>query len=144
MSKETIRINGEMHIVNQCGTCAVWHTIPKIIYDSYHAEGGFWHCPNGHQRGFRKGEDERKQEEVRLERDRLKQERAQLQDEIAAQKRKADEAKQRAHEAEKKFLNARRRHAAGVCPCCNRTFTNVQRHMKTKHPTIVPLEQKTA
>lgn len=23
----------------------------------------------------------------------------------------------------------------GVCPCCNRTFVNLQRHMHTKHPS---------
>jgi hypothetical protein len=22
----------------------------------------------------------------------------------------------------------------GVCPCCKRTFQNIQRHMETKHP----------
>jgi hypothetical protein len=26
------------------------------------------------------------------------------------------------------------RAAAGVCPCCNRHFTALERHMKTKHP----------
>lgn len=25
--------------------------------------------------------------------------------------------------------------AKGVCPCCNRTFENLQRHMTTQHPT---------
>lgn len=24
--------------------------------------------------------------------------------------------------------------ANGVCPCCNRHFANVQRHIRTKHP----------
>ena len=24
----------------------------------------------------------------------------------------------------------------GVCPCCNRSFQNLQKHMKTKHPEI--------
>jgi hypothetical protein len=27
----------------------------------------------------------------------------------------------------------KKRAHAGVCPCCNRTFQNVARHMKTKH-----------
>lgn len=26
------------------------------------------------------------------------------------------------------------RAAAGMCPCCNRHFTNLERHMGTKHP----------
>lgn len=28
----------------------------------------------------------------------------------------------------------------GVCPCCNRSFVNLQRHMKTKHPEVVSVE----
>lgn len=134
---QTVLIAGERHVIRQCGTCAVWHTVPEIIYNSYRAEGGFWHCPNGHQRGFRKGEDEIKQEEIRRERDRLKQDAARLEGELAMQRNRADEA-------EKRVVQIRRRAAAGVCPCCNRTFLNVQRHMKTKHPNVVPLEQKTA
>lgn len=137
MAKETIRLNGEWHVVQQCGTCAVWHTIPKIVHDCYEREGGFWHCPNGHQRGFRKGTDEIERENTRRERDRLKQDAARMADEIAAQTKRAEEA-------EKKIAQTRRRAAAGVCPCCTRTFLNVQRHMKTKHPNVVPLEQKTA
>ncbi len=130
-------LNGERHKIIQCGTCAVWHTVPEIVWSSAYNEGGFWSCPNGHQRGYQTGDEKRKQEEIRRERDRLKQETARLQDEVAAETR-------RALEAEKKYLQARKRAAAGVCPCCNRTFTNVQRHMKTKHPNVVPLEQKTA
>jgi hypothetical protein len=29
----------------------------------------------------------------------------------------------------------------GVCPCCNRSFTNLRRHMTTKHPEY-PKEPK--
>lgn len=134
---EIVKLNGEHHVVRQCGTCAVWHTVPQIVYDCYRKEGGFWHCPNGHQRGFRKGEDEIEQERIRRERDQLKQDAARLSDEIAAERKRADEA-------EKKIVQVRRRAAAGVCPCCNRTFLNVQRHMKTKHANVIPLEQKSA
>lgn len=28
----------------------------------------------------------------------------------------------------------RNRIANGVCPCCDRSFTNLQRHMASKHP----------
>src|SRR5690606_15231496 len=32
------------------------------------------------------------------------------------------------------LLKERQRFANGVCPCCNRSFTNVARHMRTQHP----------
>jgi len=42
---------------------------------------------------------------------------------------------ERSHSATKgQLTKVKKRVAAGVCPHCNRTFTNVQRHMKSKHP----------
>jgi len=38
----------------------------------------------------------------------------------------------RSHKAAKTRLKNRIKN--GVCPCCKRTFTNVSRHMKCKHP----------
>lgn len=133
----TVLLNGERHVVHQCGTCAVWHTIPEVVFNTCYSEGGYWHCPNGHSRGYKTGEDKRKEDAIRQERDRLKQDAARLSDELAAERKRAEEA-------EKKVLHAKRRANAGVCQCCNRTFLNVQRHMKTKHPNVIPLEQKQA
>jgi DNA repair exonuclease SbcCD ATPase subunit len=36
---------------------------------------------------------------------------------------------------------AKKRHAAGVCPCCNRSFENVRRHMATQHPDFDPAKE---
>ena len=121
----------------QCGTCGVWHAFPETIYDHCRREGGFWHCPNGHSRGWKDGADNTELQQLRRERDRLKQDAARLNDDLAEQAR-------RAAAAEKKVIQIRKRAAAGLCPCCNRTFSNVQRHMQTKHPNVVPLAQKQA
>jgi len=121
----------------QCGTCGVWHAIPQQMYDTLKAEGGFWHCPNGHQRGWPTGS-------IRAERDRLKQRVAQLEDEAKEERAARIAADMMRAEAEKKLVASKRRALAGVCPCCSRTFQNVQRHMKTKHPNVVPIEQQVA
>jgi hypothetical protein len=33
---------------------------------------------------------------------------------------------------------------AGICPCCNRHFTDLERHMKSKHveDNVVPMKAK--
>jgi hypothetical protein len=111
--------------------------VPEIVFNSHKREGGFHGCPNGHQRGWVKGEEEIEREKIRRERDQLKQDAARLAEEIAS-------ANARAETAERKVQQAKRRAVAGVCPCCTRTFVNVQRHMKSKHPNVVPLEQKAA
>jgi hypothetical protein len=113
----------------QCGTCGVHHAIPAAMYDTLQKDGGYWHCPNGHQRGFRTGTEKAEQEKIRRERDQLKQDTARLHERI-------QEEKSRAEKAEKKLAASTKRAMAGVCPCCNRTFSNVQRHMQTKHPNV--------
>lgn len=134
---DIILIRSERHVVTQCGTCAVYHTVPEITYECHRREGGFHSCPNGHQRGWDKGTNAIEQENIRRERDRLKQNQARLEQEIV-------DARAAAIAAEKKVVRVKKRAAAGLCPCCNRTFSNVQRHMKTKHSNVVPLEQKVA
>ena len=36
----------------------------------------------------------------------------------------------------------KRRIFNGVCPCCNRTFQNLQRHMDSKHPKFIKKSEK--
>jgi len=111
----------------QCGTCGVEHAIPKAMYDNAVEEGGYWTCPNGHSRGFRTGEEKKRADAIRQERDRLKQLMAQMDDDIIRLKRE----KAAAHGQVTKLRN---RSKAGVCPCCNRTFKQLAAHMKNKHP----------
>lgn len=115
----------------QCGSCGVHHAIPKAMFDSAVEEGGFWTCPNGHSRGYREGRKAR--EAVQRERDIYKQKVAQLEDDIVALK------KSRAA-VQGEYTKVKNRVAAGVCPCCNRSFENLHRHMKNKHPdfNVVP------
>jgi hypothetical protein len=48
-------------------------------------------------------------------------------------------AEERSHQATRGHLTRqRRRAAAGVCPCCHRSFQNVARHVATKHPNFKP------
>jgi chemotaxis response regulator CheB len=44
----------------------------------------------------------------------------------------------REHSATRAQLTkTKKRVANGVCPCCNRTFKQLARHMKAKHPEFV-------
>ncbi len=116
-----ITISGQRHVQWQCRTCGVIGTVPEVVWDQQQAEGGFHFCSNGHQWGWTKENSER--EQLRRERDRLRQQLAERDDAIVA--------------AEKKIKQLNRRAAAGTCPCCQRTFSNMTRHMNNKHPDFV-------
>lgn len=44
MARDIVLLNGERHVVTQCGTCGVWHTVPEIVWNTQVREGGF-HTP---------------------------------------------------------------------------------------------------
>lgn len=99
------------------------HAIPQVMFDSCKREGGFWHCPNGHSRGWAEGSDKIEMNKMRRERDLAVQEQARLAEEATTK--------------EREIIRLKKRSAAGICPCCTRTFTNMARHMKTKHPEML-------
>jgi len=114
------------------------------MYEDRQELGGYWHCPNGHQRGFSEGRHER--ESIRRERDRLKQQLAQKDDEIAGAKRRLEAEQNRSAAYKGEATKVKNRAKAGVCPCCNRQFQNMARHMATKHadfdPKVISLDDK--
>lgn len=128
-----IEINNARHVIWECRTCGCVSTCPEIIWDQQRAEGGFHSCPNGHQWGWSKENCER--ETLRRERDRLKQRLAEEEGE-AAHQRNLRQATERQLSATKGVITRiKNRIGHGVCPCCNRTFSDLQRHMHSKHPT---------
>lgn len=92
----------------------------------------FFHCPNGHSRHFSESAADR----LRKERDRLAQKVAEKDDEIRHQREIAEAAERRSSAARGQITKLKNRVGRGVCPCCNRTFENLARHMGTKHPTF--------
>ncbi len=105
------------------------------------AERGTLHCPHGHTMHFPSGETEA--DKFRRERDLARQQIAQRDDEIR-RARETAEAERKIAEAERRRANGYKGHAAklakraqaGVCPCCNRHFTALERHMASKHPNF--------
>lgn len=100
-----------------------------------------FHCPHGHPMVFSQGPSE--EDMLRQERDRLKQDAARKDDEIrlwqntANRQREEREAAERSARAYKgQATRLKNRAKAGVCPCCNRTFQNLKRHMDNQHPNF--------
>lgn len=98
------------------------------------AEGMTFYCPNGHGQVFSSGPTEA--EMLRQERDRLKQQRARLEDEKRELSELWASAERRRAAARGQVTRLKNRAKAGLCPCCNRHFTNLERHIASKHPEI--------
>lgn len=125
--------------IHYCLTCGVVCALPEALAENHRQKGGYFHCVNGHSQGWSKGESEN--EKTRRERDLLKQENARLAEVAATAQRGVQAAKLAVANARKSLAHHKTRSAAGVCPCCTRSFSNMTRHMKTKHPdfNVVPM-----
>jgi len=130
---ETMESDATVLEVDDCCVCGVMFALPARLLANRRKQGGSFYCPNGHSLMFSKPENERLREQLQAEKDRAAR--------LAAERDQA-EASLKAQKAA--TTRARRRSAAGTCPCCGRTFQQLVRHMKAKHPEHAVLEPREA
>jgi len=118
----------------QCGTCGVLHALPECMYNTLFNEGGYWYCPNGHQRGWTEGQNKRDEKDLKnkLAKEVKRREWAEQSRDKAQQE--SDHQRHRANGYKGQLTKVTKRIKAGICPCCNRTFKQLAAHMKNKHP----------
>lgn len=108
----------------ECGNCGIVFSVPETWRAEKQRNGGSWYCPNGCCRVYRESDADKTKRLLEEERKRHANTLARLNEAQAAEEKAAKEIKR-----------MKKRAAAGVCPCCNRTFQQLARHMKTKHPS---------
>ena len=113
-----------------CSECGIIYFFPERWCDKAADNHKGWKCPNGHGQVFRESE----KDELRRERDRLKQRLAQKDDDIRHALDDAQHERRRAATFKGHLTKAKKRIGKGTCPCCNRHFENLERHMASKHP----------
>lgn len=116
-----------------CGECGILFAAPKAFWRDRRNDSRGWYCPNGHNRVFRE-----------MEADRLKRELATAQTQLDLLRQTNERKDRELHGARIQVSKARNelqrtkaRVANGVCPCCQRSFVNLQRHMKGQHPNFI-------
>ena len=133
---------GKQFYLTECPSCQTEHAIEMVLYNAAQQRRGpnglQIYCPNGHEWHLTTGDSAI--DRVRQERDRLKQQLAYKDDEISRQKQRRERAERSASAYRGQVTKLKNRSKAGLCPCCNRTFQNLRRHMETKHPNMDPAE----
>lgn len=112
-----------------CSECGIAYQVPENYRNKRREDGKTFYCPNGHAQCFR----ESTADKLRRELNNAKQQIARAEDEARIAREDAERETRKRKRVEKRVHN-------GVCPCCNRTFANVAKHMKTKHPNVTPLK----
>jgi hypothetical protein len=98
-----------------CCSCSVLFAMPEVLRARLQRDGGSFYCPNGHAQHFTQSETTR----LRAKLDEAMRTNTQLAADLAAEQRER--------------ARITKRVSAGVCPCCNRSFANLARHMASKH-----------
>lgn len=116
-----LRLTGQTTMVTEtCCACGVLFAMTVDFRTNRLRDREGFYCPNGHTQHYTGKTDAQKLEDAKARETALR-----------------DQLSAAVHEAESvrvALLRDRQRFANGVCPCCNRSFENVRRHMTTKHP----------
>lgn len=107
-----------------CCKCGVAFGISSRLYDELMKSHENFYCPSGHGQHFLS----------RTEEERLRQElaSAKAHSEWLSKINKRKESQIRGLKGS--VTKIKKRIGKGVCPCCNRHFENLEKHMSCKHP----------
>jgi len=125
MRGSTLSVTTETEFfVESCFTCGCLFGMTVDFKNNRNRNKDTFYCPAGHAQHYTGKSDKelRREAEARA---------SAAEDQALAAKRELARVK-RENAAETKRLAQRSR--GGVCPCCDRSFVQLARHMKTKHP----------
>lgn len=116
--------------ITDCPTCGVVFGMPNAMRERRYDDGKSFWCPNGHGMSWRETAADRERKARETAERRLTWERQRRDQAEAEAKHQAAVA--RGHKGA--HQRTKNRVAKGVCPCCNRSFTNLAKHMAGQHP----------
>jgi len=124
MSARLLEISTTVKLVTEeCCACGILFAMPQQVNERLRTKGGTFYCPNGHSQVYTEPDIEVLKRQLRAAENRATNLESSLNgalDDLSAKK--------------KELRSVKRRVNAGVCPYCRRHFTNLERHVHTKHP----------
>lgn len=130
MTRATLTVDVELERLT-CADCGMVFAFPAQLITKRRRDHQNFYCPSGHSNYF-PGKSDLEQLQQQLTDARLEIKRAEYRAQTAQLEREAARKELRATRGQ--MTKLRKRIANGVCPCCRRTFVNLQRHMTSKHP----------
>lgn len=126
-------------------SCGGTYAVNKTFYDSCRERGGGWHCPYcQNQTGWTETDNDRLKKQiaaVEREKERLGQSLVTVRQQRENALAEAEHFRKSRDGMKGALVKVKKRISGGVCPCCNRTFASLARHMKSQHPNFHPEEK---
>lgn len=133
MSVRGTVIKVDVNLVTEtCCACGVVFAMAEEFYDECQRakRDKSFYCPNGHSQFYTGKSDAQiiKELKSRVEAE---------QDNAKFWREQEAAAQRRVNAARGQITKIKKRVGNGVCPCCNRQFVQLERHMKSQHPDFV-------
>lgn len=110
----------------ECYRCGVIFAVLDDLHRNLREKKHSFYCPNGHSQAYTESEA-----------DRLRKELADKERALAWEKERAASLDKQVTKEKKANARLKRRVSVGVCPCCQRTVSQLAKHIQTKHPDYV-------
>lgn len=123
------------YTTTSCCVCGVLFALTSEYENARRRDHKDFYCPNGHPLAFNgPSEAEKRAQRAEEEAERFRRERdaETVRAEFWAKEHKA--TKQELTTTKGQLTKTKKRLAGGVCPCCNRSFVSLAKHMASQHP----------
>lgn len=113
----------EMDFID-CYKCGMVFAVPRQWNKNKIDNHETFYCPNGHTQHYT---GKSKAEKLRIRLEEAERQKRSLQGRLETSKRSHSATKGQLTKTKNRIMN-------GVCPCCNRSFVNLAKHMRGQHP----------
>lgn len=122
----------EQIVKETCCNCGIVFGMSESFKELKLKNGESFYCPNGHGQHYTNKET--KEEKLIAEVKRLKESRDFYENENRKNRDRYELQRRKTASQKGQRTKMMNRIKAGLCPCCNRTFSNLQEHMQNQHP----------
>jgi uncharacterized C2H2 Zn-finger protein len=126
--------------VLDCAGCGVIFAVTRDYEERRREDAKGFYCPNGHVCSWQESKADKLAKQLADEqrrRARIEKDRSFYQETLRKERERHEHTGRRLAATQGVVTRTKRRIANGVCPCCNRTFADLARHMNSKHPGYV-------
>ena len=126
-----------------CCACEIVFGMSSAFYEKKMRDHSSFFCPKGHAQHFTgKTEDQEEIDRLRSALDKEERIAAYLRETNDGLRSSRDHAEASRRSYKGQVTKLKNRVGKGVCPCCNRYFENLGKHMIAKHPTWAGEEEE--
>jgi hypothetical protein len=134
----TIDIVTTFYVTNcPAAGCGITFAVEDVYDARRRVDGKSFYCPNGHTMSYHESEADR----LRKQLETAQRRQAAAEGTVTHLRDQLEMSERSARALRGVNTRMRKRIADGVCPCCQRTFANLARHMAGQHPDYASTDQ---